>query len=461
VSVAARTLLRGAAILALDEDGADLVGDVLVADDVIAATGADLCDHDHDEVIDLAGCVLIPGLHDTHRHAWQGQLRRLLPDANFADYKDMVERLGPKYGPDDVYAGTLLSALSSLDSGTTTVLDFAHNTRSPEHAQATVAAWRDSGARAVIALCPPAFGTCTGDWPGIVADAAAQVAGDPRLTVRVGLLANEIPGLDPRMFLTADKLRQAADLGVGVSVDGAFGPGAAADVVDLAHQGLLGPHVTFIHCGDLTAEAWRAIADAGATVSLAVTSDAYLGAGSSLAPIQTAIDHGVRPALGVDVECCVSGDLFAQMRATLTLQRLHQHRDAWRMGAQPATLSTREVLRFATTYGARANGLGAMTGAIRPGYQADLVAVRADDIAAMPCNSAVGTVVLAADTRSVETVLVAGRAVKRDGRLVDVDVDATRALVTASRDAVLARGGLAPDPLADCPRSLEHPRGKG
>jgi hypothetical protein len=57
----------------------------------------------------------------------------------------------------------------------------------------------------------------------------------------------------------------------------------------------------------------------------------------------------------------------------------------------------------------------------------------------MPLNDAVGTIVLGADARNIDAVLVAGRARKWAGALVDVDVDALRTEVTASRDAVLAQ----------------------
>ncbi|WJK36990.1 amidohydrolase family protein [Solwaraspora sp. WMMA2065] len=100
-------------------------------------------------------------------------------------------------------------------------------------------------------------------------------------------------------------------------------------------------------------------------------------------------------------------------------------------------ITTRDVLDFATAQGARTNGLGDVTGSLTPGRQADLLVVRADDVNTMPLNDAVGTLVLGADARNVDTVVVAGRFRKAAGRLVDVDLDELRRTVSASRDAIL------------------------
>jgi cytosine/adenosine deaminase-related metal-dependent hydrolase len=103
----------------------------------------------------------------------------------------------------------------------------------------------------------------------------------------------------------------------------------------------------------------------------------------------------------------------------------------------PYRITTRDVLDFATLQGARSNGLGDMAGSLTPGKQADLLVVNANDINTMPLNDAVGTLVLGADPRNIETVVVAGRIRKADGRLVGVDLDELRREVTASRDAIL------------------------
>lgn len=95
--------------------------------------------------------------------------------------------------------------------------------------------------------------------------------------------------------------------------------------------------------------------------------------------------------------------------------------------------TTAQALEQATITGARALGLGAVTGSLRPGARADLILIRTDDLNIAPVNSAEGAVVLAASPHNVDTVFVDGVCRKRAGELVDVDV---RALVADASRAV-------------------------
>jgi cytosine/adenosine deaminase-related metal-dependent hydrolase len=127
------------------------------------------------------------------------------------------------------------------------------------------------------------------------------------------------------------------------------------------------------------------------------------------------------------------------MRALLAIQRMRAVNAAYGTDVKPSRITTRDVLDFATLQGARTNGLGDVTGSLTPGKQADLLVVNAEDINTMPLNDAIGTLVLGADARNIDTVLVAGKVRKWNGALIGVDVDALRGEVTASRDAIRSR----------------------
>ena len=105
----------------------------------------------------------------------------------------------------------------------------------------------------------------------------------------------------------------------------------------------------------------------------------------------------------------------------------------------PTRIGTRDVLDFATLQGARANALGEVVGSLTPGKEADVLIVRAEDVNNMPLNDAVGTLVLGADARNIETVLVAGNPRKWSGALVGEDIDALRDDVVRSRDGITRR----------------------
>ena len=102
-------------------------------------------------------------------------------------------------------------------------------------------------------------------------------------------------------------------------------------------------------------------------------------------------------------------------------------------------LNTREVLKLATIEGARANALLHKTGTLTPGKQADVILLRAQQINVAPINDVVGSIVLGMDRSNVDSVFIAGNAVKRHGRLVGVDVERVVRKADEAREALLAR----------------------
>jgi cytosine/adenosine deaminase-related metal-dependent hydrolase len=148
-----------------------------------------------------------------------------------------------------------------------------------------------------------------------------------------------------------------------------------------------------------------------------------------------ALQAGHRPALGVDVVTGVGGDMFSQMRTALSAQRLADNLAAAAASRPLATVSlnTRQVLEAATIDGARALGIDGQVGSLSPGKRADLVLLRADELATAPMRDPVGTVVLQATPASVDMVLVDGETIKAGGRLVGRD--AARAVAELSERA--------------------------
>ncbi|MGZ5213534.1 MAG: amidohydrolase family protein, partial [Actinomycetota bacterium] len=209
-----------------------------------------------------------------------------------------------------------------------------------------------------------------------------------------------------------------------------------AKLQEMGEAGLLGPDTTYIHCTTLNDTEIQMIVDTGGTVSLASQVEMMMGHG--MPPIQKFLDRGLRPSLSVDVETNVPSDMFNQMRSMLTLQRSSASAD----GKSP--LRTKEILACATIEGARANGLDSKVGTLTPGKQADLIMLRTDRINVTPLNDAATAVVAGMDTGNVDTVVIAGRVMKRHGELLHVDWPAVRRMAAESRDFVLAKSGFKP-----------------
>jgi len=164
--------------------------------------------------------------------------------------------------------------------------------------------------------------------------------------------------------------------------------------------------------------------------------------GHGIPPIQEALNHGIRPSISTDVETQMPADLFTQMRSVFTLQRmlaLQKQRAGERN--PPQLLTVREVLNFATIEGAKDNALDRKVGTLTPGKEADIVLLRMDQINIMPVNNVFGAIVLGMDSSNVDTVLIGGKIVKREGKLVGVDLDRIRRQVYQSRDYVVEKAG--------------------
>jgi cytosine/adenosine deaminase-related metal-dependent hydrolase len=158
--------------------------------------------------------------------------------------------------------------------------------------------------------------------------------------------------------------------------------------------------------------------------------------------LQDALDHGVRPGLSVDNETAYSTDLFTEMRVAFHLQRWAIHGARARQEPRVAELlGVRDLLEFATIRGARNAALDHKIGTLTPGKEADVVAIRADDINTMPLTNAIGSVVSHAHAGNVDTVLIAGEIRKWRRRLVGHDLANVRARVQESRDNLFERKG--------------------
>lgn len=412
-----RLLIRNATII--DTDPAPFVTDftdVLVEDGRIAAVGTGLAEPTGAEVIDASGRIVLPGFVDTHRHTWQSGLKGMVTDTTLADYLARVlGELTARHRPQDVHTGNLAGALDSLDNGVTTLLDWSHIQLSPAHTEATVSALRQSGTRAVFGYC---YGG--GGGPEGLAAEGRRVwreyfdgGSEPLLSMALAALGPEIAG--PEYALDEWRLARDLDLPVTVHMGGHGAESAERGLAFLRDNGLLGPRTTYIHPGYYTDEAFKEIAGSGGTASVSPVIEAALGIGRPATGRARA--QGVPTSLSIDAVASSPGDMFSVMRGAYALERARP--DGAGMG-----FTTRDVLRMATIEGAEVLGLADVIGSLAVGKQADLILLRTDTLGMAPVHDPIAAVVLHADRASVDTVMVGGRTVKRDGRLVRHDLAA-------------------------------------
>ena len=433
-----RVLLRGAVVVSMDPEIKDLAeGDVLIEGSTIKAVGRDLSAAAGDGQavsVEMGGMILIPGLVDGHRHSWQNQFRRLIVDADLPTYMATTHGgMALHYRPQDMYVGDLVTMLGAIDSGVTSILDFSHNTRTAAHSDAVFKAYQETGIRAVHASAPPNAGAWDEHWPEDLKRLRDSFT-SPLTSVRLAIdFRRPRPAAELIAFARAN--------GLSITFDGVLGPASSREMEELGRDGLLAPDVTVIHATDMADAVWQHFKDAGIGVTLAPTSDEQIGLSGGTPPIQKALDFGIRPSLSVDVEVSLATDMFSQMRCILATQRMQSAALRYRGETPPAWVTNRDVLEFATVQGARHIGLARRVGSLTPGKEADIVAIRAEDVNNLPLNNAIGTVVQGADTRSVDIVLIAGQPKKWRGEMLGVDLDRVRSLAEESRDYLAAKCG--------------------
>jgi cytosine/adenosine deaminase-related metal-dependent hydrolase len=236
--------------------------------------------------------------------------------------------------------------------------------------------------------------------------------------------------------------KTARDAGARITIHvgvGTFGRSAFLEKMHAIEP--LKSDTTYIHCCTLNDTEWKLIKDSGGTVSIAGYVETLMGHGNP--PTQKALDTGIRPSLSVDVETSVPNDFFTQMRTVFSLQK----NEVWakRLAGEqntPAFLKVRDVLEFATVEGARANGLERKVGTLTPGKDADIILLRTDLLNVTPINSAVGAVVTSMGPQNVDTVLIAGKVVKRNGRLVGVDLNRVNRLGRQAQERAYKAAGV-------------------
>ena len=448
-----RLVFRNGFVVSMDPDIGEIPnGEVLVEDGVIVDVGPDLGVSDAEE-IDATGMIVMPGFVDTHRHTWQTPVRGVLPCCTLDEYfAAMLGNLGGQYRPEDVLVANYAGALEALNAGVTTLLDWSHISNSPEHSDAAIQGLKDARIRAVYAHGIPT-GTGENWWAFSELEHPADIRRirETTLSSDDGLLtlalAARAPGNSNFEAATHD-WELARELGIRITVHvGMRLSGVHVNhIKNMDDLGLMGPDTTYIHCTDSTDEELDLVASTGGTASIAPYVEMLMGHGPP--PTGKLFERGVRPSLSVDVVSSVPGEMFTQMRTALVHTRIGHHTDSPDEPFAPR-LTHRDVLEFATIDGARTCGLDDRAGSLTPGKQADIVLLNVHAINTMPLIDPVATIVVFSDTSNVDSVFVAGRALKRQGELVDVDLKRIFQQLDESRNHILGGAGMLPEWAAE------------
>ncbi len=427
----AEILIRNADhILTMDDSRRELSGaDILIRDGVIVDIGQGLmalCD-----VIDAAGCVVTPGLVNTHHHLYQ-TLTRAVPGGQDALLFGWLKTLYPiwsRFGPDEMFVSAQIGLAELALSGCTLSSDHLYLFPNGARLEDTIHAAAELGIRFHPTRGAMSIGESDGGLPpdSLVEDEAAILNDCIRVIDRfhdAGEGAMCRVGVAPcsPFSVSRELMRDAAllarDKGVMLHTHLAendediaysqaqFGcrPGEYAEQL-----GWTGPDVWHAHCVKLDAQEVDLFAKTGTGVAHCPCSNCRLGSG--IAPVRAMRDAGVNVGLGVDGSASNdSGNLMIEARQSMLLQRVANGADA---------MSPREALEIATRGGADVLG--------RPDCGRIMVGKRADiaiwDVSGVESAGSwdKAAQLLAGPTR-VRDLLVEGRRILRDGQFTSIDL---------------------------------------
>jgi cytosine/adenosine deaminase-related metal-dependent hydrolase len=494
-----RIVLKDAIVLSLDPKVGDFEkADVLIEGKKISQIGPNL-NAGNAERIDCTGMIVMPGFVTTHHHQFYTLQRSLIPDgliifpgnpdqeptawphetygsvpgniwtqgripdpANPGKYLWDLGR--PPYDPEDNYLSELVACLSEITQGITCGTDTSQANHSPEYTDALIQGLVDSGRRTVFDYGGGADRGQT-EFPGAMGDAtkgigriAKKYFSSKDQLVTLGCGSGAGPAFSGAAY-TGWQLGRS--FGAYINNHAVGNPRGIIDAAADARNGSDWSDVTFVHAtrwqdntlgqigpnssgypNNNQSRAWEIVRDRGAHVSIAVLIEQQMRHG--MPPFQAALNHGILPSLSADVDTNMTPDPFSLMRGAFCCQRGLANDLAFKESNPgnlpiPQLVTARQCIEMATVAGAAGSGLLDKIGTLTPGKEADIVVLDANTITIAPMNNVPGAIVTMMDTRNVRHVMIAGKFVFRNGKLVGWDEKKLVRDVIRARDRVLAR----------------------
>ncbi|KAK1572719.1 amidohydrolase [Colletotrichum navitas] len=427
---ASSILLRGGTIIGFDEGSNSLNvirnGSLLITDDRITSvytSDQSLPKTSNDtQIVDATNKIITPGFIDTHRHGWQTAFKTIASNTSLAEYFTRYGEYAAVglLNADDVYIGQLAGLYEALNAGVTTMLDHAHHTWSNQTAEAGLKASIDSGARVFWSY---AFHNVTNytvsEQLENFRDIATKAEFDGTAT-SLGV-ACDFFGPDPVLADVNAVVDLAKEFNVSVitthSLQGPWGTTNSPE--DLHAVGALNTSIpiVFSHASYLTYQGASLLRSTNQYISITPESEMHYG---HTHPHSHLIqDQG---ALGVDTHFTYSTDILTQARIWLqsTRRLLYQQvLDRWRIPTS-TPMTVNQAFLLATRNGGLALRRSDL-GIIAEGAKADVIVWDGESPALLGWADPVAAVILHASVGDVEHVLVDGKFVKKDRKLVVPD----------------------------------------
>lgn len=371
-----------------------------------------------DEVIELPGQALIPGLINSHTHSPMSLFRGLADDLPLMTW--LTEHIWPaeqKWVHEEFIAdGTRLAVAEMLRSGTTCFNDmyFFPDVTGRVAAQA--------GIRAIIGLIvidfPSAWADDTDDYFDKALQTHDHFKAHPLIATA---FAPHAPySVSDAPLSRIEKLAVELDLPIHIHVhetadeiNQGFDSHGKRPIQRLDELGLLSPNLMAVHMTQLETDEIERIKNTGVHVVHCPQSNMKLASG--FCPVQTLLEKGINVALGTDGAASNNDlDMLAEMQSAAMLAKA--------VSGNAAALPATQALQMATINGAKALGIDQETGSLSKGKSADICAIDLSTLETQPIYNPVSQIVYACGREQVSNVWVAGEHLLKDRVLTSMDM---------------------------------------
>jgi 5-methylthioadenosine/S-adenosylhomocysteine deaminase len=437
------TIIRGGTILTMDGDHRVLAGDVACVDDRLVQIGGQYVPADKDfDILNAEGCIVMPGLVQSHVHMCQTLARGRADDLELLDWLEkVVWPYEASLGRDDVTAAARLACVELLLGGTTAILDMG----TVHHTDALFEVARDSGIRATIGKAM--MDEPSPSIPSGLRESTADSLAESRRLCREwhGRAGDRLRyAYAPRFVLSctdellSDTVSRAREAGARIHTHASENRDEVAavvrlrgadNIVHLHNLGMTGQDVALAHCIWLKPDEREILADTGTHLVHCPSSNLKLASGIAEVPELAA--SGIAVSLGADGAPCNNNlDGFLEMRLAALIHKP-------RRGAKVMRAPT--IVRMATMGGAAALGLADHIGSLEVGKKADLIVVDPRAAHALPTADPFSAIVYACRATDVRDVVIDGRVIVRDRQLLTMDIDGALRDAQARANRLFAR----------------------
>ncbi len=433
--IAGGTLLTMSAKMEIIEDS--IIG---IKDGIIVAVGKrgyqKNMNYSAQEMIDASGCIVMPGLVNTHTHLPMVCFRGMADDLPLMEWltKYIFPAEARFVNKKMIYDGAMLAMAEMILSGTTTFCDgyFFEDTI----AEAVLV----TGMRAVVAQGFADFATPDNPKFEKMMGAADRFVRrwKPHAPMIIPAFFCHSPyTCSPATLVNVKKAAREADilylthlLENKDEIDTIINRYGKKPVQHLYDLGILDDQTVAVHCNWLTEEEMRIFADLGVRVSHNPESSMKLAAG--VAPIPAMLKLGITVGLGTDGSASNNDmDMFREMDTAAKIHKV--------TSLNPTVMNAQKVLEMATVGGAKLLGLDDRIGSIEVGKQADIILVDMNQPHLTPLYNYYSQLVYAARGADTKTSIIGGKIVMKDRQLRTMDLNAVMENVRHIADDIIAK----------------------